>query len=216
MLDVGCGRGNLVLALADLGAEATGLEISDELLAAARAADAGHRASWVVGRAEALPFPAASFDLVVFDKSLHHVPLEAMAPALAEAGRVLADDGRVFVAEPLLEGSFYEVVSLVEDETEVRTAAQAALGAAEEIGLQSLAVREYDVVQSPESFDALAAHIASVDPHRAPIIAQRDAQLREAFDRAGALDPGTGRRTFRQPMRAELLAVSRRGPAPSP
>jgi ubiquinone/menaquinone biosynthesis C-methylase UbiE len=205
VLDVGCGQGDVVLGLSRLGADATGLEISDELLAAAREADTGHEASWVVGTAQDLPYDDATFDLVLFMKSLHHVAIAEMAPALADARRVLRDDGRVYVAEPLLAGSFFELVRLIEDEVEVRTAAQRVLDDAGAVGLRATQVVEYDLDPSFTGFDALAAHIASVDPHRAPVIAANRAQLQDAYERLAEVDPASGRHTFRQPMRVHLL-----------
>jgi SAM-dependent methyltransferase len=205
VLDVGCGLGDVVLGAARLGADATGLEISDELLAPAREADTGHKASWVVGLAQALPFAAATFDLVLFMKSLHHVAIPEMAPALADARRVLRDGGHVYVAEPLLAGSFYELVSLIEDEVEVRTAAQQVLEDADAVGLRAAQVVEYDLDPSFAGFDALADHIASVDPHRAPVIAAHREQLQAAYERLAEVDPGSGRHTFHQPMRVHLL-----------
>jgi ubiquinone/menaquinone biosynthesis C-methylase UbiE len=205
VLDVGCGQGDVVLGLSRLGADATGLEISDELLTAAREADTGHEASWVVGTAQDLPYDDATFDLVLFMKSLHHVAIAEMAPALADARRVLRDGGRVYVAEPLLAGSFFELVRLIEDEVEVRTAAQRVLDDAGAVGLRATQVVEYDLDPSFTGFDALAAHIASVDPHRAPVIAANRAQLQDAYERLAEVDPASGRHTFRQPMRVHLL-----------
>jgi SAM-dependent methyltransferase len=210
VLDVGCGLGDVVLGVARLGADATGLEISDDLLAPAREADTRHEASWVVGVGQELPFADATFDLVLFMKSLHHVAVEEMAPALAQARRVLRDDGRVYVAEPLLSGSFYELVSLVEDEVEVRTAAQRVLDDAGAVGLHAAQIVEYELAPVFDGFDAMAAHVASVDPHRAPVIAANREPLQAAYERLAEVDPASGRHTLHQPMRVHLLEAAPR------
>jgi hypothetical protein len=49
------------------------------------------------------------------------------ACALEEAARVVGKGGSVVVVEPLSEGTFYEALRLIEDETEVRQAAQQAI-----------------------------------------------------------------------------------------
>jgi SAM-dependent methyltransferase len=205
VLDVGCGLGDVVLGAARLGAEATGLEISEALLAPAREADTRHEASWVVGVAQELPFPDATFDVVLFMKSLHHVAIEHMTLALAEARRVLRDGGRVYAAEPLLSGTFHELVRLIEDETEVRTVAQRLLDDPAPAGLRVAQVVEYDLRPTFDDFDAFAAHVASVDPHRGPVIAASRAELEATYERLAGVDPASGLRTFRQAMRVHVL-----------
>ena len=84
---------------------------------------------YVEGAAEALPFPDASFDVVIFFNSLHHVSAESMDAALAEAARVLRRDGLLYVQEPSAQGPAFELLRPVNDETPVRKAAQQALRA---------------------------------------------------------------------------------------
>jgi len=105
VLDVGCGDGILVRLMAREGAAVTGLEISEDQLARARAAATVAGESYRVGRAEALPFDDEVFDIVVFFNSLHHVPVEDQETALAESARVLKPGGHLLVVEPLAEGA---------------------------------------------------------------------------------------------------------------
>jgi ubiquinone/menaquinone biosynthesis C-methylase UbiE len=67
VLDVACGSGNATLPAARTGARVTGLDLSPDLLAAARelSAEAGLEIEWVEGDAEELPFADASFDGVL-------------------------------------------------------------------------------------------------------------------------------------------------------
>jgi len=204
VLDIGCGRGDVVFGLARLGADATGMEITEAQLAAAREADTGHEATWVVGAAQELPFDDATFDVVLFMKSLHHVPAAHMTPALAEARRVVRPGGHVYAAEPLLAGSFHELLALIEDESEVRGLAQRALADADAVGLRVAQVVEYDLTPTFADFDALVAQIAGVDPQRAPVIAANRDALEAAYERLAEVDPA-GRHAFRQRMRAHLL-----------
>jgi ubiquinone/menaquinone biosynthesis C-methylase UbiE len=66
LLDVATGSGNVAIAAARAGASVTGLDLTPELLEAARRrADAdGVEVRWVEGDAEELPFADDSFDLV--------------------------------------------------------------------------------------------------------------------------------------------------------
>ena len=100
-------------------------------------------------------------------RSLHHVPIPELMRALAEARRVLRPGGIVYVAEPLAEGDYFALVSLVEDEDEVRAAAQRALSDASAAGLRRETTVEYDVDVRIADIPTLRRRIVSVDPERA-------------------------------------------------
>lgn len=66
LLDVATGSGNVAIPAALAGASVTGLDLTPQLLQAARtrAANAGVEVSWIEGDAEELPFENDSFDRV--------------------------------------------------------------------------------------------------------------------------------------------------------
>lgn len=78
IIDVGCGEGVLACLLAEKGARVTGVDISEPNIAAARelAKRLGveERVKFLVGDAEAVPFPNASFDTVISCHVLEHLP----------------------------------------------------------------------------------------------------------------------------------------------
>jgi SAM-dependent methyltransferase len=81
LLDVATGSGNVALAAARLGAEVTGLDLTPELLEAARrrADEAGVTVEWIEGDAEQLPFEDSSFDRVTSCFGVIFVPRHKMA-----------------------------------------------------------------------------------------------------------------------------------------
>jgi ubiquinone/menaquinone biosynthesis C-methylase UbiE len=89
-LDICCGQGNVSEALQSRGCVVTGLDFSPAMLALARSRVPG--ASFRQGDAAALPFADESFDLVVSNFGICHVPDQPRA--LAEAHRVLRPGGR--------------------------------------------------------------------------------------------------------------------------
>lgn len=208
VLDIGCGGGALVRELTALGARVTGLEISEQQLVSARARDRDGHARYLVGCAQELPLDDASVDLAVFMRALHHVSPADLIRALGEARRVLRPGGAVYVAEPLAEGDFFELTSLVEDELEVRQAAQEALGRAADAGLRRVETVDYDVAVSFAGIEALRARIVSVDPSRAEVFDAREAELAQAFRRLGDDGERSGERCFLQPMRADVLRIA--------
>ncbi len=207
-LDVGCGDGGLVRALARAGAQAIGLEISEGQLARARAAEAVSGADYLAGQAEHLPFPDRDLDLVIFFNSLHHIPRHKMDAAVEEAGRVLKPDGLLYVAEPLAEGPNFDVVRHFDDETQVRAAAHRTLQrAAAAPGWQDLGETFYRTSSAYADFASFREQMLQVDPARQPTFAANAAVIEEQFLALAERD-AKGRYRFDQPMRVNLLRKS--------
>jgi ubiquinone/menaquinone biosynthesis C-methylase UbiE len=107
VLEVGCGRGVAMPALARLlgPARLAGLDLDAGLLdeARARANAAGIAVELVPGDVRRMPFPDGSFDLVVDFGTCYH--MARVAQALAEIARVLAPGG-LFVHETPLSQLF--------------------------------------------------------------------------------------------------------------
>jgi ubiquinone/menaquinone biosynthesis C-methylase UbiE len=103
VLDVGSGSGAIAVKLAlkrpDLSIVA--IDLSDAMIRAARKAvrEAGAHRRIRVRKANArrIPFPGASFDLVVSNSLLHHLP--DPVPTFNEMARVLAPGGCVFIRD---------------------------------------------------------------------------------------------------------------------
>jgi SAM-dependent methyltransferase len=129
IVELGCGAAALARALLVRypDAHVTGLEVDQRQHAKNLASPMPHL-EFVAAGAQAIPFPDASFDLALMLKSLHHVPVDSMAQALAEARRVLKPGGHLYVSEPVYAGPFNDVIRLFNDEGIVRAQAQAALG----------------------------------------------------------------------------------------
>lgn len=190
VVDVGCGPGVLARGLRAAGADAWGVECSPTLLERARAADPGHADQYVEGVGQALPLADAAFDAVVYSYSLHHVPAAAMGAALDEAHRVLRPGGVLYVVEPEAAGPSFEVVRLVDDETEVRAAAQRALAGAEGHGFVRRVSTAYTSELVHADLQSMIDRVISGDATRAEALARHRDEFARRFAAHGRSVPG--------------------------
>jgi SAM-dependent methyltransferase len=204
VIDVGCGDGNLVRLLARMGAEVLGVECSPRQLAKARTHELPANARIVEGVGQALPADDESMDTVVFFNSLHHIPIEFQAKAMAEAARVLKSGGEVYVSEPLPYGPFFEAVKPIDDETWVRGAALAAVKGAWVHGLEEAAEFTYIHPMVMKDYETFRDKIISANAEREAKFAAMDAEMRAHFARLAQPADGGGF-AFDQPMRVNLL-----------
>ncbi|MFC2015652.1 class I SAM-dependent methyltransferase [Chloroflexota bacterium] len=97
ILDIGCGRGEIVRQCVELGASAVGLDYSQAAVEIARRD--GTRDTVRAG-ATGIPFPACSFDKILFMEILEHLDDSDLATALDEIKRVLRPGGRMVGSTP--------------------------------------------------------------------------------------------------------------------
>jgi len=116
VLDVGCGWGYVPILLSRMGVRPIGLDcvldlarVSDEVTAAN-----GLSAEYVCGDARHLPFPDASFDVVMQMETLEHVgdaktDVGGWDDSISEMARVVKPGGTVIISTPNVHG-FAQVV----------------------------------------------------------------------------------------------------------
>ena len=126
VLDVGCGAGHLSFTLAPLAGTVVALDPSRGMLATVREAAALRGLAQIQtceGAADALPFAAASFDLVSTRYSAHH--WLDLPRALAELRRVVKPGGLLLVIDLLgadhpLVDTHLQCIELLRDPSHVR------------------------------------------------------------------------------------------------
>ena len=207
ILDIGSGDGNLVRFLTKQGATVTGLECGAAQLEAAKSYAFVGEETYVEGVAQQLPFADNSFDVSIFFNSLHHVPIEYMPVAIAEAERVTRPKGMIYMAEPIAAGSGYEFSAPIDDEATVRAMAYDCVQNAIADGLTPVCEVFYDTVYHYRDFEAFKEEMIRIDPTRLVPFETMETDLQIAFNRFGVLDERGVR--FDQPMRVNLLTTHR-------
>jgi SAM-dependent methyltransferase len=148
VLDVGCGSGQLAVALAPLVAHVTGIDLTPAMLDQARAlqAKAGvANVEWKEGDSLRLPVVDGAFDLVISRSMFHHAanPLGT----LAEMRRACSPTGRIAVLDLTPDADkavAFDALELLRDPSHARALPVEelrALGA--QLGLKEITVRPH-------------------------------------------------------------------------
>jgi tRNA (cmo5U34)-methyltransferase len=100
ILELGSGTGETARHILDAHPQAQliGIDGSEDMLAAARAALAGRPASFHLARLEG-PLPAGPFDLIVSALAIHHLPAQEKQALYARIAAALAPGGRFVLAD---------------------------------------------------------------------------------------------------------------------
>jgi ubiquinone/menaquinone biosynthesis C-methylase UbiE len=116
LLDVACGTGRFLRFLKEAFPRLalTGLDLSQPYLDEARRHLAPYNAILEAGKAEALPFPSSSFDILTSIYLFHEVPREVRRRIAAEFARVLKPGGLLVFMDSLQLGDRTGFDSLLE------------------------------------------------------------------------------------------------------
>ncbi len=96
-LEIGCGYGRLTPWIDNFAAETHAIDPNESVIADAR--EQYSHITFEVERAENLPYPDDSFDLIVTWTVLQSIPPDAIHDVTAEIVRVLAPGGTLLIAE---------------------------------------------------------------------------------------------------------------------
>jgi ubiquinone/menaquinone biosynthesis C-methylase UbiE len=104
ILDVGCGVGTFTFHSAKAGAEAYGIDYSEESIKLAinltKHYSVSHRTKFIVGRVDTLPFMDSYFDKIVAADIIEHISDEDKDLMLKEMRRVFKSNGFIVIFTP--------------------------------------------------------------------------------------------------------------------
>ncbi len=197
ILDVGCGPGILVAALAPHAGEVVACDLTPEMLERARQRCHGaslQNVRFNLGRAESLPFADGSFDVVVTRATLHHFPDPQLV--VGEMARVTMPRGRVVVADVVSsenpqDAELHNALEILRDPSHVRMLFPSEILGL--IGTAGLRVAATSAWEMPREFDEWL-RITNAPERRAPLLTVMRA-LAQAGIRAG-IDLAVSRNTL--------------------
>ena len=140
ILELGCGNAQKTRDIAKSGVnrKITALEVDEVAHRKNLQINDLPNVAFGLSGAQEIPLDDESVDVVMMFKSLHHVPANHMEQSLNEIWRVLKMGGLAYISEPIYAGEFNEILSLFNNEKEVRKLAFKALEKAVDDGLFSL------------------------------------------------------------------------------
>lgn len=124
ILEIGCGDGRITTLLSGKPKMLVAIDPDEKKIKEAKTNIKG--VDFQIGSGEKTLFSNNSFDLVIFTLSLHHQNSQI---AIKEACRVLKDNGKILVIEPVVEGELEQLFALLYNENKEKIKAQNAIGA---------------------------------------------------------------------------------------
>jgi SAM-dependent methyltransferase len=112
VLEIGCGDGKRSIEVAGPSKSWIGIDLDRDSIQQAAKNVVLENVEFIEGRAEALQWSDATFDVVMFTLSLHHIDLDIMPVAIDEAIRVLRPGGVIIFLEPMPVGTFFNAEML--------------------------------------------------------------------------------------------------------
>lgn len=184
------------------GARAVGVEyFSRPLIQSTEQLEA--HVQYIQAQGELLPLGPDFADIVIFAFSLHHIPIPFMLKALGEAQRVLKPKALLLVIEPLAEGPSFEMLRIIEDETDIRRHAYEALYQAERVGLTPVAEKFFTIDHTYVDEKKMIKSFVDVDTRRREKIKMFRKEFKERFYDLGV--PSENGYLFETRLRLDVL-----------
>jgi len=204
IVELGCGKAEKTRVIASSGKDrrVTALEVDEIAHRNNLRADRLPNVEFLLAGAEDIPLADASVDIVMMFKSLHHVPVALMDQSMREIARVLKPGGLAYISEPIYAGDFNKIMSIFNDEKEVREAAFEAVRTAVGNGLFDLVEQVF--FSYPRHFGDFAEFentVINVSHSTYSLDAETYALVRRMFDKHHGDDGAT----FLAPVRVDLL-----------
>jgi len=204
ILELGCGLAQKTRDIATSGVNRTMTALEVDRVAHQKNLQINDlpNVKFVLAGAQQIPLDDESVDIVLMFKSLHHVPVDLMDVSLREINRVLKPAGLAYISEPIFAGDFNDIMSLFNNELEVREAAFQSLKRALDEGLFRLVKQTF--FNTPRHYQDFAEFEDTVI-NTSHSHYELDTELYEQVKRSFEKHLGADGVHFLTPVRVDLL-----------
>jgi ubiquinone/menaquinone biosynthesis C-methylase UbiE len=203
VLELGCGSAWLTRQLAQAHPDCDFIATEVDVVQHEKnLANSASNISYRLEGAQSISEPDQSVDLVLMLKSLHHVPEPVMPLVMGEVARVLKPGGLAYFSEPVYQGEFNALMSLIHDEKEVRELAFKSIQSLSERDDMALLGQHFlNVPGLYESWESFEMRFLNVTHTKLQIDKQRYQRIKGAFMQ----HMGPRGAEFLKPHRIDLL-----------
>lgn len=203
IVELGCGRAGTTRLLAEAHPDCRFIATEVDVIQHEKnQQNPAQNISFRLEGAESISEPDCSVDIVLMLKSLHHVPQGIIPQAMSEVARVLRPGGIAYFSEPVYQGEFNALLSLIHDEKRVREQAFMAIqGLAQRGDMELLGQYFLNVPGRYASWEAFESRFLDITHTKLQIDEQRYRRIRTAFMK----QMGPEGASFLKPHRIDLL-----------
>ncbi len=123
IIDIGCGNGWFLSWCSNYISQGIGIDPSSSQITIAKQKIKNLNIKFKLLSAEKIKNINENFDLIFFFNSLHHIPEELMLYTLSKCSECMHNHSIICIVEPLAEGTFFQFMKDIDDESKVRSTA---------------------------------------------------------------------------------------------
>lgn len=174
VIDVGCGDGNISRFISGRCKFIYGID-TPEIINKTLSNETLKNVQFKCGVGQELPFDNSFADVIIFIASFHHIPENYMIKAIVESKRVLKNKGQLCFLEPVAKmNSYYELLRIIDDESEIQKKAYKTIKNASYEGFDLLKKAYYYMLRNFTDFENLVTKYVHDELERTTIFEMAD------------------------------------------
>ncbi len=206
IVDIGCGNGWFLSWSSMYILKGIGIDPSPDQISIAKNKIKKPNIEFRLLGAENINNLNESFDLIFFFNSFHHIPEEIMHNALLQCSKSMKNNSIICIVEPLAQGSFFQFMKDIDDETKVRSAAYNSIIDCNKVNLKIVKEILFNEKKIFKDSQSCLHSLQLVDVKRSNYINKNKKEIIKKFHLLSDFNKDK-KYEFSQPMRLNLLKL---------